>query len=67
MKNDSKAAAYLSVVMRLLFSIIVSAFAGYFVDKKAGTKGLLMILFILAGVIAGFIWLKKSVENLDKK
>lgn len=58
----------IGIIMAL--PIIGSIFLGHFVDQKAGTNGLFLIIFILMGIYISFrnlfvMVLKKSDE--DKK
>lgn len=65
-KPDTKAYLYFSAVMHMLFSIMGSGVAGYFLEKWLKAKGLAMIFMILTGVVVGLILLYKKITVIDK-
>ncbi len=67
MIEDRKAMEYLSAVSQLLMSIIGSGVLGFFLEKWLKARGLLLIVSILLGVIAGFIMLQRKIALIDKK
>lgn len=50
---------YFSLVTQLgivvASSIVGGAFLGNFIDKKVGTKGIFLALFIIVGIVAGLL------------
>lgn len=61
-----KAAAYSSVGLMFPVSIAVGLAIGYFLDKAFGTAPILLIIFTLEGVAAGF-WNLIKVTKQDGK
>ena len=52
-----KAAPVMAAVQSLFFYVIILATTGYFADKKFNTFPILFIIFLFAGLFAGFFQL----------
>lgn len=71
-KDDGPPAAQgLSLAMRmgveLVAGVLVGAGAGYALDRAIGTLPLFLILCFFLGCGAGFLNMKRAVEQLDKE
>ena len=64
---EKKAMEYMSAVSQLLLSILGAGALGFFLEKWAQAKGIVLILCIIFGVILGFIALQKKISKIDKK
>lgn len=62
-ENRKKILAYSSVGMIFPVSIAIGLFIGYFLDSVFNTDPLLLIIFTLYGVIAGFYSFFKMVKR----
>jgi len=55
-----------SLGLMLPSSIAVGLFFGYFLDKWLGTHPWLLIVFLLLGVVSGFLSLLRGLKRLGK-
>jgi len=62
---------YLGLVTQLgltvVCSILIGFSLGYFLDKKLGAGGLILVLFILIGVGAGFFSAYRLIMHKERK
>ena len=71
-KKYGQLGQYFVLLMRLGFIMIISImvffFLGFYLEKHFPSKGLILILFTLLGVAAGFYLLFKEINKaLDKE
>lgn len=73
MKKDDKQGIYknLALVTQLGINMVASVFIGLaigrFLDKKIGTEWIFTIIFLVVGVLAGFMNLLKISDPESKK
>lgn len=72
-KNENRSKAYSNFfeLSTLGITLVVSTFLGLaiglFLDKKLKTSPLFTIIFLILGIIAGFVNIFKIVSKMDKK
>lgn len=72
-KKTGAAAAFdaISLVSQLGFSIavpiVLMALLGNWIDKKIGTTPWIFILFLMIGIVAGFVSAYKQIMTVTKK
>jgi ATP synthase protein I len=67
LKEKRKWAEYSSVGLMFPVSIAVGLATGYFLDKLFNTSPYLLIIFIIYGVVAGFVNLIKVTKKNGKR
>ncbi len=60
-----KIAALSSLGLLLPSSIIVGLFFGYWLDKLLGTKPWMLLVFLVLGIISGFLSLFRGLKKLQ--
>ena len=69
-KNKSNHGSYLGVAFKmsteLVAAVVVGTIIGFILDNWFGTKPWLILIFFLAGVIAGIMNVIKSAKNMQK-
>ena len=60
-----KIAALSSLGLLLPSSIIVGLFFGYWLDKLLGTKPWMLLIFLVLGIISGFLSLFRGLKKLQ--
>jgi ATP synthase protein I len=65
--DKKKWVAYSAVGLMFPSSILVGFFIGYFLDKWLKTDPYLTIIFIIYGILAGFVNLFTVTRDHDKK
>jgi len=66
-KGSDNLFALSSVGLTLVFSTFIGFGIGYYADKFLGTKPILMIIFLLLGIAAGFINLFRTAKISEDK
>lgn len=70
-KQHRDTAEYLALVTQLGLTMAGSiglCFAiGYYLDRWLGTKGILLVVFILLGVVGGAVTVYRQIMSLDQK
>jgi ATP synthase protein I len=64
-RNYTAFAAYGTVGLELVLSILLGLFAGRWVDDRVGTRGPFAIFGFLIGVIAGFRFIYRAAKRLE--
>ena len=71
MKNNKNFFDYIGLITELGLSVVISIaiglFAGLWLDKKFGSKGIFTVILLIFGVIGGFISAYKLIKELDNK
>lgn len=65
--NKKKLAAYSTLGLMFPASIVVGLFIGYLLDELFNTSPVLLIIFTLYGMAAGFYNFFKIVKKYDKR
>ncbi|MEN8154807.1 MAG: AtpZ/AtpI family protein [Acidobacteriota bacterium] len=65
--NKKKLAAYSTLGLMFPASIVVGLFIGYFLDEIFNTSPVLLIIFTLYGIAAGFYNFFKIIKKYDKR
>jgi ATP synthase protein I len=55
-----------TIGLTLVFSTFIGLALGYWLDKVLHTRPVLTIVFLLAGIVAGFVNMFRSVRRGDK-
>lgn len=62
---------YLALITQLglviVISILIGLFVGIFVDEKLGLNGVFTVIFLIFGVIGGFMAAYRLIKDLDKE
>lgn len=66
-KVISELAPYLGLGTQLVAMVAVFGIVGWFIDEKADTAPLLLIVFLLLGAIAGMYQFLRQITKLQKK
>jgi predicted F0F1-ATPase subunit len=70
-KNNKNFLDYISLITELglsvVISILIGLFAGLWLDRKLGLKGVFTVILLIFGVIGGFIAAYKLIKELDNK
>lgn len=69
MSKNKSFLEYLSLLTQLglvmVISILLGLFTGLFIDRKFNLEGIFTIIFLIFGVIGGFMAAYKLIANLD--
>jgi len=63
--NFQKIAALSSLGLLLPSSIAVGLFMGYWLDKLLGTSPWLTLIFLILGIVSGFLGLFRGLKKLN--
>lgn len=66
-KEKRRLAAYSTVGLMFPASIVVGIATGYFLDRLVNTSPILLIVFTLYGIAAGFVNLIKVTRKYENK
>lgn len=67
-KNTLKNLSLISQIgLSIVTPILLGVFIGQFIDRKLGTKGIFMLIFIILGAGGGFLNLLKITGALQNK
>ena len=53
--------------LSVVISILIGLFTGLWLDRRFGSNGIFTIIFLICGVIAGFIAAYKLIKEVDNK
>jgi ATP synthase protein I len=69
--SDKNFFNYLALITQLglviVISILIGLFVGAFLDRKTGLRGVFTIIFVVFGVIGGFMAAYRLIKDLDKE
>lgn len=60
-----KIARYSAIGFELVFSVIIGAGIGVYLDRLLGTKPWLTLIFFILGAVAGFIQLFRVIKRYE--
>lgn len=69
MANNKKIFEYLNLITQLglviVISILCGLFFGMYLDRKVGLNGVFTIIFLIFGIIGGFMAAYQLIKSLD--